>query len=69
MQVESNNLEGALPAELGNMKSAVWMRFQNNNLQGRLPDSLKHTAPRLSWLQIGHNNFEGKVCIDAKSSL
>ena len=56
---------GTIPPELGTMDRLNWLRFADNGLEGSIPEALKATAPHLSQLQIGDNNFEGVLIAQA----
>ncbi|MCI18239.1 somatic embryogenesis receptor kinase 1-like, partial [Trifolium medium] len=39
-ELYKNNIQGTIPAELGNLKSLVSLDLYNNNISGTVPPSL-----------------------------
>lgn len=39
-ELYKNNIQGTIPAELGNLKSLISLDLYNNNISGKIPASL-----------------------------
>lgn len=60
ISLNDNNLNGTLPAEIGDLNTLEIISVTNNKLSGKVPESL--ATPRLLyWINISHNEFEGKL--------
>ena len=58
--LDSNNLNGTIPVELGNLSGLEWLDFYNNNLTGNLPPALANLG-KLTGLELRHNNLTGTI--------
>ena len=58
--LEDNNLEGDMPAELGDLSSLTELNLWNNRLTGEIPDELSNIT-KLRTLDIGRNQLDGEI--------
>ncbi|GKF89658.1 kinase-like domain-containing protein, partial [Tanacetum coccineum] len=59
-----NHLSGSLPSEIGSqLPNLELLQLRNNELTGVLPPSLSNCS-KLGYLEMGDNNFSGKLTID-----
>jgi hypothetical protein len=58
--LDSANLTGSLPEEIGLLAEMQWISFHNNSLSGAIPDSL-YALPSLTWLDMGQNMLTGQL--------
>ncbi|XP_037455107.1 tyrosine-sulfated glycopeptide receptor 1-like [Triticum dicoccoides] len=56
-----NDLSGTIPDELFNATSLEYLSFSNNHLHGVLEDAHIFNLRNLSTLDLGGNNFSGKI--------
>ncbi len=59
-QSVSHGLSGAIPPELGDLASLVWLMLANNNLSGAIPLELVDLAS-LDRLVLGNNSLSGPI--------
>ena len=55
-----NNLSGAIPPELGTLRSLVLLWLAGNNLSGQIPVELGN-LPSLTWFDLGANRLSGPI--------
>ncbi|KAH9735388.1 MDIS1-interacting receptor like kinase 2 [Citrus sinensis] len=57
-----NNLtgDGALPQEIGNLKSLIWLSVTSNTLGGPIPSTLFRLT-NIKYLGLGFNRFNGSI--------
>ncbi|KAM7258353.1 hypothetical protein ACFE04_014094 [Oxalis oulophora] len=55
-----NNLEGALPSEISQVKLLQFLQLYSNNLSGRIPDEI-HELTDLEGLDLSNNHFSGEI--------
>ncbi|GLT83644.1 hypothetical protein SLE2022_019210 [Rubroshorea leprosula] len=55
-----HNLEGSIPASIGNLSQLTWLYLQDNNLKGQIPTSLANLA-QLRSLHLINNQFFGPI--------
>ncbi|GLT79556.1 hypothetical protein SLA2020_510390 [Shorea laevis] len=56
----SCNLEGSIPASIGNLSQLTFLDFYFNNLGGQIPPSLANLT-QLSKLSLSENHFSGPI--------
>jgi len=56
----SNNLEGAIPSELGNLTSLNYLLMYDNQLTGSIPAGLGNLA-NLEWMWLFNNQLNGPI--------
>ncbi|XP_074282409.1 uncharacterized protein LOC141606921 [Silene latifolia] len=61
--VSSNKLTGTFPTSLFNISSLQVLEFLDNQLHGELPADVGVNIPRLTWFNLGENNFTGLIPI------
>ncbi|XBI45474.1 hypothetical protein VPH35_109934 [Triticum aestivum] len=61
LRAGDNNLSGTVPDELFNATSLEYLSFTNNHLHGVLDDAHILNLRNLSTLDLGGNNFSGKI--------
>uniref|UniRef100_A0ACD5YN46 Uncharacterized protein n=1 Tax=Avena sativa TaxID=4498 RepID=A0ACD5YN46_AVESA len=61
LKVGHNNISGTLPAELFNATSLEIISFPRSGLQGTLQDTDIFKLTNLATLDLGENNFSGKI--------
>lgn len=57
---DQNNLNGSLPAEIGNLTQLDWLSVSNNQLSGALPATIGNLTS-LSHVYLDHNSFSGAL--------
>lgn len=57
IDLDGNNLNGELPAEIEELKDLVYLNLPNNNLQGKIPSSIGN-MPKLTKLELQNNQLE-----------
>jgi Leucine-rich repeat (LRR) protein len=60
IELDTNNLTGPIPADIGNLKSLVKLNFSNNQLSGEIPANLSLLSS-LQELRLDHNVLTGSV--------
>ena len=60
VELEGNNLTGALPGELGNLANLTVLDLSDNNLNGTIPGQLGNLSG-LKTLALGRNNLNGPI--------
>ncbi|GLT90249.1 hypothetical protein SLE2022_081920 [Rubroshorea leprosula] len=58
------NLEGSIPASIGNLPQLVHLSLNSNNLSGQIPSSLANLT-HLSFLDLSNNQFSGPITFHA----
>ncbi|XP_059654740.1 probable LRR receptor-like serine/threonine-protein kinase At3g47570 isoform X2 [Cornus florida] len=56
-----NQLSGSIPAPIFNISSLETISFTSNSLSGNLPADMCYLLPKLSRLNLSHNQFEGQI--------
>jgi Leucine-rich repeat (LRR) protein len=56
-----NNLQGALPAELGSLSALQRLRLGSNQLTGAIPNTLGQIGASLTWLDLSANQLSGGI--------
>ena len=64
--LEDNNLNGSIPALLGNMVGLEMLDISDNGLSGNLPSSLGNLT-NLITLDLGNNQLSGRIPIEVLS--
>ncbi|GLT83669.1 hypothetical protein SLE2022_019450 [Rubroshorea leprosula] len=54
------NLEGSIPASIGNLSQLTWLFLYHNNLKGQIPTSLANLA-QVHSLYLDNNQFFGPI--------
>ncbi|GAF91501.1 unnamed protein product, partial [marine sediment metagenome] len=60
INLQTNNLSGSIPTELGNLSSLVYLLLPNNQLSGSIPTELGSLSI-LGGLFLGNNQLSGSV--------
>ncbi|XLU55022.1 hypothetical protein S245_049670 [Arachis hypogaea] len=60
---ENQNLQGTLPASIGNLTNLAYLALQDNSFHGEIPQSL-FRLENLEHLYLGYNFFEGRLALD-----
>jgi hypothetical protein len=60
IQLLNNNLNGAVPPELGNLANLQYLYFYDNKLSGSIPPEIGNLA-NLKWLGLGWNQLSGSI--------
>jgi len=55
-----NQLNGSLPAELGNLSSLVELRLEDNQLTGSIPPEMGNLSS-LTYMSLTHNKLSGSI--------
>ncbi len=58
LELNNNNLNGSMPAELGALTEVEWLELDGNNLSGNIPPELGNLS-NLIWLSLHTNNLTG----------
>lgn len=58
--LSSNNLDGQIPAEIGELDKLKFLLFTDNNLSGSIPDAIGE-LPELQSFSIFGNNISGEI--------
>ncbi|CAL5410185.1 unnamed protein product [Camellia sinensis] len=56
-----NNLSGSIPPTIFNISSLQWIEFIQNMLSGSLPEDLCVFLPKLEFLCLSANEFDGQI--------
>jgi len=59
-ELYKNNIQGTIPAELGNLKSLISLDLYNNNITGNIPRELG-MMKSLVFLRLNDNHLTGPV--------
>ena len=62
-----NNLDGSLPAELGDLPNLYYLIMHHNQLSGSLPPELGNTS--LSKIDLSNNDISGEIPVELASRL
>ncbi|GLT26533.1 hypothetical protein SLA2020_015920 [Shorea laevis] len=54
------NLEGSIPASIGNLSQLTFLRLSSNNFSGQIPTSLANLT-QLTLLHLSNNQFSGPI--------
>ncbi|GLT79546.1 hypothetical protein SLA2020_510300 [Shorea laevis] len=54
------NLEGSIPASIGNLSQLTFLFLNSNNFSGQIPSSLANLT-QLSFLDLSYNQFSGPI--------
>ncbi len=60
LNLQSNNLSGSIPKELGNFTNLLSLNLPNNELSGSIPPELGN-LPNLVGLELGGNQLTGQI--------
>ncbi|XP_058078436.1 leucine-rich repeat protein 1-like isoform X2 [Magnolia sinica] len=60
LELYKNNIQGTIPAELGNLKSLISLDLYNNNISGVIPPSLGKLKS-LVFLRLNDNQLSGQI--------
>ncbi|PQP99042.1 somatic embryogenesis receptor kinase 2 [Prunus yedoensis var. nudiflora] len=52
MGAVKNNIQGTIPAELGNLKSLISLDLYNNNISGTIPSSLGKLKSLVFFIEL-----------------
>ncbi|MEB3360378.1 MAG: putative Ig domain-containing protein [Synechococcales bacterium] len=66
LQLANNNLEGSIPADLGNLASLTVLNLSGNQLQGPMPASLGNLT-NLVTLDVSDNRLQGSIPASVKA--
>ncbi|KAI8001476.1 LRR receptor-like serine/threonine-protein kinase EFR [Camellia lanceoleosa] len=61
LQMGFNNLSGSIPPTIFNISSLQWIEFRHNMLSGSLPEDLCVFLPKLEFLRLSRNEFDGQI--------
>ncbi|GKD61705.1 leucine-rich repeat protein [Tanacetum coccineum] len=68
LSLAENHLTGSLPSEIGNqLPNLEYLQLRDNELTGVLPPSISNCS-NLGLLEMGNNNFSGKLDEDVEKS-
>ncbi|XP_072092271.1 receptor-like protein 6 [Arachis hypogaea] len=59
----NQNLQGTLPASIGNLTNLAHLDLEDNSFDGEIPRSL-FGLENLAYLVLSHNCFEGRLALD-----
>ncbi|KAM1142889.1 hypothetical protein ACFX1X_032206 [Malus domestica] len=60
LQLQSNELSGEIPTEVGSMSFLLTLNLSRNHLTGVIPQTLVNLA-QLELLDLSHNHLSGKI--------
>jgi len=60
LDLQENNLSGAVPSSIGNLTALTFLSLRNNNLTGSLPDEIGNMA-EMTDLDFAFNNLTGEI--------
>ena len=60
LELQNNNLEGSLPAEIGQLSSLIWIDLASNKLSGTLPAEMGRLS-KLAVLNVHANQLSGSI--------
>ncbi|KAG4161825.1 hypothetical protein ERO13_D01G076500v2 [Gossypium hirsutum] len=60
IDLSSNNFEGQIPRDIGELSSLRGLNLSHNNLVGHIPSSLRNMT-RLEWLDLSSNQLSGQI--------
>ncbi|KAL1548798.1 Leucine-rich repeat protein 1 [Salvia divinorum] len=60
IELYKNNIQGAIPDELGNLKSLISLDLYNNNISGNIPPALGNLKS-LIFLRLNDNQLHGPI--------
>ncbi len=60
LYLDSNQLSGSIPPELGNLSQLSWLCLGSNQLSGSIPPELGNLS-QLSYLFLGNNGLSGSI--------
>ncbi|KAK7819792.1 mdis1-interacting receptor like kinase 2 [Quercus suber] len=63
LYLNSNQFNGSIPIEIGNMKSLTYLNLSNNNIVGEIPSTIRHLT-NLSFLSLSWNQISGSIPIE-----
>ncbi|XP_050271515.1 probable leucine-rich repeat receptor-like protein kinase At1g35710 isoform X1 [Quercus robur] len=63
LNLSSNQFNGSIPPEIGNMKSLTALDLSNNNIVGEIPSTIRHLT-NLSFLSLSWNQISGSIPIE-----
>ncbi|KAK4604025.1 hypothetical protein RGQ29_012508 [Quercus rubra] len=63
LYLDSNQFNGSIPPEIGNMKSLTDLNLSNNNIFGEIPSTIGHLT-NLSYLSLSWNQISGSIPIE-----
>ncbi|KAL4322541.1 receptor-like protein 12 [Arachis ipaensis] len=61
--VQNQNLQGTLPASIGNLTNLAYLALEDNSFHGEIPQSL-FRLENLEHLSLSYNFFEGSLALD-----
>ncbi|QHO40050.1 receptor-like protein 54 [Arachis hypogaea] len=61
--VQNQNLQGTLPASIGNLTNLAYLALEDNSFHGEIPQSL-FRLENLEHLSLSYNFFEGRLALD-----
>ena len=64
--LRDNNLDGSIPAELGNLSKMWKLALSDNNLQGSIPTELGNLSSSLAVLELSNQGYETVDFVDGK---
>jgi tRNA A-37 threonylcarbamoyl transferase component Bud32 len=59
----SNQINGSIPPEIGNLKNLSYLNLSNNNLTGSIPLTLSHLT-ELTYLYLDSNQINGSIPVE-----
>ena len=68
LNLQSSNLEGNIPPEIGEFYNLVSLNLSSNNLNGHIPTELGSLA-NLQYLNLSYNQLEGEIPSDIANLL
>ena len=67
--LRDNNLDGSIPAELGNLSKMWKLALSDNNLQGSIPTELGNLSSSLAVLELSNQGYETVDFVDGRPAI
>uniref|UniRef100_A0A2N9HP24 non-specific serine/threonine protein kinase n=1 Tax=Fagus sylvatica TaxID=28930 RepID=A0A2N9HP24_FAGSY len=63
LYLDSNQITGYIPPEIGNMKRLMYLNLSNNSIVGQIPSTIGHLI-NLDSLDLGWNQISGSIPVE-----